>query len=289
MNTIIVEPQYVPEPGERPVEPTRPAHPLGWGEALAALLLLPASYVVFGVLVGGVAAIVIKLNHPEYGFKQVAAAAQGPGLVVLAALAAQLFAVAYVVWRVRRRMSGRTRQGLGLSSDLPPVAWIGAPILALVPLFLVPFLAVLAQYAPPPEEMPILRMVERASAFELALLVVFGVALAPFCEELFFRGFLYPIAARYLSTSGAVLAVTLAFVALHVSQTGGYWISMVMISLVGIILGVQRARFNSILPAWITHTCYNLALMLISAAALLVEATGRLYHYAQLYAPLLPG
>jgi hypothetical protein len=76
-------------------------------------------------------------------------------------------------------------------------------------------------------------------------------------EELFFRGFLYPVLARSTGMPIAVLLTAVAFALLHGAQLGFSWGPVLVIFLVGIVLTVVRARKNSVAASVLIHMAYN--------------------------------
>jgi len=76
-------------------------------------------------------------------------------------------------------------------------------------------------------------------------------------EELFFRGFLYPVLARRLGLPIAVFLTALGFALLHVAQLGRAWGPVLVIFLVGIVLTVVRAKTNSVAAGVLIHMAYN--------------------------------
>ncbi len=74
-----------------------------------------------------------------------------------------------------------------------PRAWISYVLLGAIVYFA---LIAIAQVLPIPKHLPIDRFF--GNAREAALMSLFAVSLAPLMEELFFRGFLYPVLVRWL-------------------------------------------------------------------------------------------
>jgi membrane protease YdiL (CAAX protease family) len=86
-------------------------------------------------------------------------------------------------------------------------------------------------------------------------------------EELFFRGFLYPVLARSTGMPIAVLLTAVAFALLHGAQLGFSWGPVLVIFLVGIVLTVVRARKNSVAASVLIHMAYNGAITVAMFAA----------------------
>ncbi len=122
---------------------------------------------------------------------------------------------------------------------------------------------------PTSEEPPIEKLLRTPST---ALLFGFlGVFVAPFVEEVVFRGFIYPVVERWAGTVAAVVTTALLFSAVHVSQLWGSWPAIVLITVVGFTLSIVRARANALLPSVIIHVSYNSTICLLFLIGVLVE------------------
>src|ERR1019366_7821133 len=89
------------------------------------------------------------------------------------------------------------------------------------------------------------------------VLAILSVTLAPLMEELFFRGFLYPVLARRLGLPIAVFLTALGFALLHGAQLMFSWGPVLVIFLVGMIFTIVRARTNSVAAGVLIHMAYN--------------------------------
>ncbi len=116
-------------------------------------------------------------------------------------------------------------------------------------------LQAVAHFLPIPKELPIDSFFRTpAEAWALGIL---SITLAPLMEELFFRGFLYPVLARRLGVTFAVFATALGFAALHGAQLLFSWGPVLVIFLVGLVLTMVRAKTNSVAAGVIIHMAYN--------------------------------
>jgi uncharacterized protein len=116
-------------------------------------------------------------------------------------------------------------------------------------------LQVLAHFLPIPKELPIDTFFRTpAEAWALSIL---SITLAPLMEELFFRGFLYPVLARGIGVPFAVFLTALGFAALHGAQLMFSWGPVLVIFLVGLVLTIVRARRNSVAAGVLIHMAYN--------------------------------
>jgi membrane protease YdiL (CAAX protease family) len=116
-------------------------------------------------------------------------------------------------------------------------------------------LQILAHFLPIPKELPIDSFFQTpAEAWALSIL---SITLAPLMEELFFRGFLYPVLARSLGLPVAVFLTALGFAALHGMQLMFSWGPVLVIFLVGVVLTLVRAKTNSVASGVLIHMAYN--------------------------------
>lgn len=112
-----------------------------------------------------------------------------------------------------------------------------------------------SHFLPIPKELPIDTFFRTpAEAWALGIL---SITLAPVMEELFFRGFLYPVLARSLGLPIAVFLTAFAFALLHGAQLGFSWGPVLVIFLVGLVLTIVRARKNSVAAGVLIHMAYN--------------------------------
>lgn len=112
-----------------------------------------------------------------------------------------------------------------------------------------------AHLLPIPKELPIDSFFRTpAEAWALGVL---SVTLAPLMEELFFRGFLYPVLARGIGATFAIFLTAVGFALLHGAQLGFSWGPVLVIFLVGLVLTIVRARKDSVAASVLIHMAYN--------------------------------
>jgi CAAX protease family protein len=116
-------------------------------------------------------------------------------------------------------------------------------------------LQALARLLPIPKNMPIDTFFRTPG--EAWALTAFGITLAPLMEELFFRGFLYPVLERRLGLGVAVVLTAAGFALLHGSQLLFAWGPVLVIFLVGVVLTSVRAKRNSVAASLLIHVAYN--------------------------------
>ncbi len=151
---------------------------------------------------------------------------------------------------------------------------------------------------PGPENAPIEKMISSTGA--AWIMFAFGVTMAPFFEEMFFRGFLLPslcTACDWIAEKtthslprpldaeghpqwsltamiiGSVLT-SVPFALLHVEQQGHSLGPFLLLIVISLILCGARLVFRSLAASTLVHACYN---FLIFASAL--AATGGFRHF----------
>jgi membrane protease YdiL (CAAX protease family) len=107
----------------------------------------------------------------------------------------------------------------------------------------------------PETDTPMMELMNSPTA--VMLMAVFGVTVAPICEELAFRGFLQPLLERSLGPALGVLASSIPFGLLHFSEYGNSWKHVLLISMAGAAFGCMRHFTGSTKASAIMHACYN--------------------------------
>jgi uncharacterized protein len=126
-------------------------------------------------------------------------------------------------------------------------------------------LAVLQNFLPMPKDTAFEHLFDRPR--DAYLLSIIAVSLGPLMEELFFRGFLYPVLARRMGVVWGVLLTALPFGLIHLPQYGNAWAAGLVIFLVGVACGAVRAATKSVGASFLVHVGYNGTQMLIAVVA----------------------
>jgi membrane protease YdiL (CAAX protease family) len=124
---------------------------------------------------------------------------------------------------------------------------------------------------PMPNNLPIEKFF--STPLNAYLMGFLGVVIAPLVEELFFRGFLYPVVARRFGLVGGVLLTGAVFAVFHAGQLGYTWAPLLIMLVVGVTLTAIRAITKSVAASTLTHVTYNFVLM-----ATLWVATDHFHH-----------
>ena len=91
---------------------------------------------------------------------------------------------------------------------------------------------------------------------------IFAVFVAPFMEELIFRGVLFAFFERFGGIAFAVVTTAVLFTAAHLEEYSGAWNHLLLILVVGLVFSLVRGLSGSLTPSVILHTTYNFTMML---------------------------
>jgi membrane protease YdiL (CAAX protease family) len=107
----------------------------------------------------------------------------------------------------------------------------------------------------PPENTPI----EEVFKFkETAMLfVAMAVLVAPLVEETVFRGYLYPMFARWFGVGPSIIVTGVLFGLMHGPQLGGAKSLIALLTFVGIVFTFVRSRTGSVFASYLMHLGYN--------------------------------
>jgi len=232
---MVPSPPVQKEPGENPPFS-------GWDVTKIGLLLflVPAFIEPFVIVFAQ------KAFYPQSGFQEVARktwVVLGPQFVWFAIVAVFLIVSANdwfheTLWRAIRW-------------NWPQRGWFSLIAIGVATLVV---LQLLQHVLPVPKKSPFDDFFRRPSdAYAFAIL---AIGFGPFMEELFFRGFLYPVLARRLGFYMAVLLTALPFACIHIIEYKA-WAPILIVFLVGVVLTVVRAKRQSVASSFIVHSIYN--------------------------------
>lgn len=243
-------PQTQPDPAavsaaEQPVPPTGPRDPAWNGWDVLRLIFITILCLAVGIL----AALLVAKRwvYPVFGVVEIL---RMPLVVVAGQASGYLLVLIYMfllVTRERRRPDFLAAIHWNWPSSAVPYLFAGF-VLSLA-------LQGLAHLLPIPKNLPIDTFFRTPG--EAWALTTFGITLAPLMEELFFRGFLYPVLERRLGLSAAVVLTAAGFALLHGSQLMFAWGPVLVIFLVGVVLTSVRAKQNSVAASLLIHMAYN--------------------------------
>jgi membrane protease YdiL (CAAX protease family) len=159
----------------------------------------------------------------------------------------------FIIWYYKASFLGALKWK-GLSAHHTIRYLLGGTALALVVMVMPPLL-------PQGKSFPFEKLFNSpASAYAIA---VFAVVVAPFMEELLFRGLLFAFFEKHGGLTAAIVATAILFAGLHIPEYWGAWNNVVMILVVGFAFSVVRGLTGSVTPCFVLHLAYNGSQMLL--------------------------
>lgn len=203
--------------------------------------------------------VVLGARHFAFPHQSWIEVAQRPSLALLSELLTYVAVALYMILLVEGKYHARFGQAIRWNwPGLAGFSFLGIGVLMLG-------LDLLGRFLPMPKSTPFDQFfAHRSDAF---LTAIFAVTLGPLMEELFFRGFLYPILARKMGVFWGIVLTALPFGLIHMVQYGYAWGAVLIIFLVGVVLTVVRAATKSVASSFLAHMGYNATLMVLAAAA----------------------
>jgi membrane protease YdiL (CAAX protease family) len=125
------------------------------------------------------------------------------------------------------------------------------------------FVVTVAQLFPAPTESPFEKLL--TTPVSTIAFVFFGMLVAPFLEEIIFRGFVFTALADIEGPKLAIPLTAFLFALPHAPQLWRNWAALFLIFFAGYVFTTVRHRFGSVVPAIILHTAYNATIYGLSA------------------------
>lgn len=204
-------------------------------------------------------AILIGAHYFLYPRASMMELAQRPILLLISQYVIDLSVVLYLLLLIE----GKYHAGFvrAIRWNWPRNAWkllLAGAVMLLV-------LSMIENLLPMPKDTPFDKLFERPR--DAYLLAIIAVSLGPLMEELFFRGFFYPVLARRWGIGWAIFLTALPFALMHMPQYGWAWGALLVIFIVGVVCGTVRAVTKSVGASFLVHVGYNGTQMLIALFA----------------------
>ncbi len=221
----------------------------GWDVLLIAALTLVAMLVLQLLVIFGAVWFV-------YPHSNLAEVAQKPILLLVSQFLIYAAVAACMVMLVEGKYHVPFWRAIGW--NWPQSVWkllaLGAAMLFI--------LGLLQSLLPMPKDTPFEHLFDRPR--DAYLLGIIAVSIGPLMEELFFRGFMYPVLARRMGAAWAIVLTALPFGLIHLPQYGWAWGAALVIVMVGIVCGVVRAVTRSVGASFLVHVGYNGTQMILA-------------------------
>jgi membrane protease YdiL (CAAX protease family) len=242
-----------PPVGIPPVPPAQPReNPVwsGWDVLQIAALTLVASILLELTTV----LVAMRFVYPHASFSDVA---QKPVLSLLSEFLAYIAVASFMVALVEGKY--HLPFWRAIQWNWPRSVWklFGLGVLVL---FTMNFLG---HFLPMPKSTPFDQFF--AKPRDAYLVSIFAIAIGPLMEELFFRGFLYPVLARRMGVGWGIFFTALPFGLIHMFQYGYAWGVVLLIFLMGAVCTAVRAVTKSVAASFLVHVGYNATEMVLFA------------------------
>jgi uncharacterized protein len=223
----------------------------GWDVLLIAGLTL-------GILFIVQLAIVFAARRFAYPHVSFADVSQKPVLALISEFLAYLVIALYMILLLEVKYHVRFWSAIRWNwPGIAGVSFLGLGVLMLG-------LDMLGRFLPMPKTTPFDQFFERP--MDAYLTVAFAITLGPLMEELFFRGFMYPVLARRVGAFWGIIFTALPFGLIHYVQYRS-WSAVFIIVLVGVVLTAVRAVTKSVASSFLAHVGYNGTLMALAGWA----------------------
>ncbi len=183
-------------------------------------------------------------------------------LVILAQFVAYIAVAIYMVSLVEGKYHVRFWPAIRWNWPGSPRKVFGWGVFGVLVLFAT---GLLSHFLPMPKSTPFESFFKRP--MDAYVMSVFAISFGPLMEELFFRGFLYPVLARRMGAAWGILLTALPFGLMHMFQYGYAWGVVLLIFLMGVVCTAVRAATGSVAASFLVHVGYNATDMFVLAVA----------------------
>ena len=102
------------------------------------------------------------------------------------------------------------------------------------------------------------------SPFALLLFLFLATVIAPFVEEIIFRGYFYNMICRIKGERIALYVISLSFGVMHMGQYWGDWAAIGIVTVLGFVLTMVRVVTQTTLSSIVLHYTYNGSVAIIT-------------------------
>jgi CAAX protease family protein len=239
-----------PPPIQPPETPALPPSPTGENPPWSGWDVLGIALVTFATVLFFIIVLTIVAQRLLYHGEQVLEVARlHPVVIVVAQVMAYLVVLIFMFLLVRHARNQPFWKAVRWNW---PSNWWSYLLAGVLLSF---GLQLFARLLPIPRNLPVDTFFRTPT--EAWALAIFGITLAPLMEELFFRGFMYPVLARRIGIPASIFLTALGFGLIHASQLGRAWAPVLVIFLVGVALTAVRAATKSVAAGVLMHAAYN--------------------------------
>jgi membrane protease YdiL (CAAX protease family) len=208
---------------------------------------------IVGLVLAAVGGLVVDLPALAFGVK-ITSSHTPPGLAIADTFVQDLAFVLAAVYCAR--LGGRVVRAWQLGLRAPAAGWrsAGGRVLALLVAFLVLSVAWSAAFNPSEE-----KLLEQLGSNQSAALLLLSAALtcviAPICEEILFRGYIFTALRNWRGTLTAAVITGLLFGGVHAGSAPA--LDLVPLAALGFGLCLLYRRTGSLYPCFVAHSLNN--------------------------------
>jgi len=157
--------------------------------------------------------------------------------------------------KIGARLSSRLLKNIKRDIKLALAGYLAIlPVLAVI--MIIVFIGVKVFTYEPPETKALELLYEAHKPGLLLVLTLLVTLVGPFAEELFFRGFAYPVFRKKIGVRNSILLVSAIFALLHMNI-----VSFFPILVLGILLAYLYEKTGSLVPSITVHVIHNTAVV----------------------------
>lgn len=256
---VVPPAEFISQPPTVPVDDNNENPPWTF---LDVLLLAAVFFVLINIMLAMTAAFVGTIHLFGYDISQLTRKSEAldrfahdPRVILPVQSLAYLLLFAMMLALVRMRQPAPRGFFQTMRWHWPCGTWPGFVVAGII---LAIVIQLATQWLPIPPSLPIEKFFQTSTY--AYLMAGFGIFIAPVVEEIFFRGFLYPVLARPLGVGAAVVLTSLAFMLVHGAQLGYSWAALLVLFVVALVLTLVRALKRSVAAAVLVHMGYNATL-----------------------------
>lgn len=244
----------------RPRPPGPPDLADAFGTLLGAALLMAAA---------GVLPMLFPINHALFLGLQSGRLhmpdLQSPLSLQTVVIAGELTVALWLSWKLHRFGDANCEDGSGRGLAWRPAPWRAYGLAIVLSLILLACVALLFRFLPPDtaklQSMQAAKLLE-GPGWALAGILLTMFILAPFVEEILFRGIVFAGLAGRCSPVWAALISSLIFAGVHAPEKIHYPPGFIQVGLLALAACWLRLRCRSIRPGILLHILYNSGLLL---------------------------
>jgi len=250
---LILDAVFLFGPDRKAVFSKGPLIKTGWGpwDVCRVVILFSFFAYVLIIIESGIVSLMPSLENKKYLIMML-------NSTVMDFLAiAIVLRIALVEYKERLRSLGLSMANFIKHIGIGIIGYITALPVIIGALVFTMWITKLLKYTPPME--PVVKLfLEEKSLLLLMYSAVFAIVFGPICEEIFFRGFMYPALKKRMGALMSIICTAFLFSVLHTNAVG-----FLPIMVLGVLLAYLYEKTGSLVPSIGVHVIHNAGMMLL--------------------------